>query len=65
MQEKGVGETQQEEQKEGQGQAGRPEELSKEEAESLLRMMADEEKTSGKPEEKDRSGHYPEAEKSW
>lgn len=56
----------QKEQKEGQA-APKHGELSKKEAEALLRMMSDEEKTSGKPEDqtKGRRGYYPEVEKTW
>jgi len=40
--------------------------LSKDEAESLLRMMKDEEKNNPRPEMKDkRKTRYPEVEKPW
>lgn len=45
----------------------KPEGLSKEEAETLLRMMADEEKNAGRPEDKNRRkpSYYPEVDKPW
>lgn len=52
-----------EEQREGE----KPEELSKTEAEAILRMMADEERDAGKPEDRTRKrpAYYPEVEKPW
>lgn len=73
MGEKGISETQALEEKvkeetapQEQAQPKKPEEMSKEETESLLRMMADEEKSGGKLEDKrKRSSYYPEVEKPW
>jgi len=52
---------------ENQGQQGEPREMTKEEAEALLRMMADEEKGQKKPEDerKIKSSRYPETDKPW
>lgn len=46
-------------------QAGRPKEMNKEEAESLLRMMQDEEKAGGRLEDKKKRTYYPDTEKPW
>lgn len=68
MEEKAGGETKPQEQKpEEKKQGAKPEELNKEEAESLLRMMADEEKNNPRPEDRTRRkpGYYPEVDKPW